>query len=391
MSLFFILTGITLLLILSGLLEYYHHQQVLSRLPLRIHVNGTRGKSSVTRLIAAGLRGGGLNAVAKTTGTAPRIIDQQGKDRIIHRLRSPSIGEQVRLLRYFAQDPPDAVVLECMAVQPQYQWISEQEMIRSHIGVITNVRPDHVDEMGPSLTDIALSLSNTVPFRGVLVSAEDTMAEEIKQVAERRGTRYIAVEESQISDEILDQFSYLEHPQNVALALEVCDRAGVKREHALEGMVEVSPDLGVLVAWKLEFSNSTVSFVNGMAANDPVSTLHIWNFASRRFTWSGESCVFLNTRSDRRTRSRQLLALVMKEIKPNRFLVRGENLGKSLDHLQHYSPATRVTWVKPQDNHRQVAQLFMDLPDDSILFAMGNQVGFGQELVQDLKEFRHHG
>ncbi|SVE33996.1 uncharacterized protein METZ01_LOCUS486850, partial [marine metagenome] len=116
--------GILLLIIISlGLIESHFHRLALAQLPIRIHVNGSRGKSSVTRLIAAGLRAGGLKTLAKTTGTAPRIIDENGKDRIIHRLRSASIGEQVRLLRNFAKKKPDAVVIECMAVNPQYQWV----------------------------------------------------------------------------------------------------------------------------------------------------------------------------------------------------------------------------------------------------------------------------
>lgn len=43
------------------------------RVGLRIHVNGTRGKSSVCRLIGAGLHAGGLRAMVKTTGLAARL------------------------------------------------------------------------------------------------------------------------------------------------------------------------------------------------------------------------------------------------------------------------------------------------------------------------------
>ena len=90
--------GIVLLIMIGlGLIEFYFHNLTLAQLPIRIHINGSRGKSSVTRLIAAGLRAGGLKTLAKTTGTAPRIIDENGKDKVIHRLRSASIGEQVRL------------------------------------------------------------------------------------------------------------------------------------------------------------------------------------------------------------------------------------------------------------------------------------------------------
>ena len=134
------LSILLLILIGLGLVESYFHSLSLARLPIRIHVNGSRGKSSVTRLIASGLRAGGLNVIAKTTGTAPRIIDEDGKDRVIHRLRSASIGEQVRLLNSFSKKNPNAVVIECMAVNPQYQWVAEHKMIRSTMSMSIIIR-----------------------------------------------------------------------------------------------------------------------------------------------------------------------------------------------------------------------------------------------------------
>ena len=47
---------ITLIVIFFGLQWAYRLRRDLSRIPIRIHVNGTRGKSSVTRLIAGALR-----------------------------------------------------------------------------------------------------------------------------------------------------------------------------------------------------------------------------------------------------------------------------------------------------------------------------------------------
>ena len=113
-----------IILIIFGLFESYFHIKSLNNIPIRVHINGTRGKSSVTRLIAAGLREGKLKTFAKTTGTTPRIINDKGHDIEIHRLRSASIGEQIKLIRYFSKKKPDALVIECMAVNPQYQWVS---------------------------------------------------------------------------------------------------------------------------------------------------------------------------------------------------------------------------------------------------------------------------
>ena len=209
------LTLITLLMILIflGLLESYFHEKSLSNLPIRIHVNGARGKSSVTRLIAAGLRSGGLKTLAKTTGTSPRIINANGEDREIFRLRSATIGEQVRLLRSFAKQKPEAVVIECMAVNPHYQWISEHKMIRSTIGVITNIRPDHLDEMGSTIEDNTMSISNTIPHNGTIVTVIDSENNQVNNILKReslkKNTKLFFADNNKISSKFMKKFKYL--------------------------------------------------------------------------------------------------------------------------------------------------------------------------------------
>ncbi len=384
----YILSVLTLILLIIGVIEFWQHQNSLTAIPLRIHVNGTRGKSSVTRLIAAGLRAGGLRTFAKTTGTAPRVIDSKGKDRIIHRLRSASIGEQVRLMRFFAQEKPDAVVMECMAVQPQYQWISEQQMVKSHIGVITNARPDHLEEMGPTLDDVRLSLANTIPFNGKMIVGENDMVETIASVAKSRNTDLNASDESTVLEEDLKDFTYLEHPQNVAVALDVCVEAGVDKKVALEGMKKVKPDLGALVVQKLDFGNGPILFINSMAANDPVSTLQIWNFVERRYPVEGETCIYLNSREDRRSRTRQLLQLIYEDIKPDRSIVRGQKVDSMVKHVEYHSPQTNSIVINETESMSKTIKQYELLPKDSLLFAMGNQVGFGQELIDTLMEYK---
>ena len=87
---------IIIILLILGVIESRLHINAINKIPIRIHVNGTRGKSSVVRLIAAGLREGGLKTFAKTTGTIPRIINEKGKDLELHRLRTATIGEQIK-------------------------------------------------------------------------------------------------------------------------------------------------------------------------------------------------------------------------------------------------------------------------------------------------------
>ena len=385
-----ILGALALVLIISGLLEFRYHQLVLSSIPMRIHVNGTRGKSSVTRLIAAGLRAGGKRTFAKTTGTAPRVIDSEGIDRIIHRLRSPSIGEQVRLLKYFSAEKPDVVVMECMAVQPQYQWISEHQMVKSDIGVITNARPDHLDEMGPTDVDVVRSLSNSIPIDGTLITAEEKHKNILEKVAEQNGSEFLYSDEGSITDSELNKFSYIEHPQNIAIALDVCEKMGIKRDVALTGMHSVKPDLGALIVWKLKGENGSLQFVNGMAANDPVSTLQIWKFVIDRYPTTSGSAVFFNSRDDRPLRTNQMLELTFEEIKPEHFIIRGDKIASKVNRLIHHSPETKVQIFPLDDKIDSVSKSILDLPEDILVFAIGNQVGEGQKILQILSESRYN-
>tara|TARA_B100000427_G_scaffold281849_1_gene253253 strand:- start:665 stop:1846 length:1182 start_codon:yes stop_codon:yes gene_type:complete len=378
-------------LCIAGILEFQYHLRSLDAIPLRIHVNGTRGKSSVTRLVAAGLREGGLRTFAKTTGTAPRVIDSEGKDRIIHRLRLPSIGEQVRLLSYFASERPQAVVMECMAVQPQYQWIAEHQMVKSHIGVITNVRPDHLDEMGPTEDDVAYSLCNTIPVDGILITGEDQKKDILKEVASSNRSDLIFSDDKSVTNDELDKFTYMEHPSNVAVALDVCKEAGISRDIALAGMHKVQPDLGALVAWNLDMNEKRLQFVNGMAANDPVSTLQIWKFVIDRYPAVGGTCVFFNSREDRPLRTRQMIELTLEEIKPDHFIIRGDKVTSAVKGLSHHSPKTDVKVIGLDEPLDEVVDLLEDLPNDTLIYAIGNQVGAGQDILQLISEYKYNG
>ena len=386
-----VLGAFALFLCVAGIIEFQYHMRSLAAIPLRIHVNGTRGKSSVTRLVAAGLREAGIRTFAKTTGTAPRVIDSEGKDRIIHRLRLPSIGEQVRLLNYFAGEKPDAVVMECMAVQPQYQWIAEHQMVQSQIGVITNVRPDHLEEMGPTEDDVAYSLCNTIPVGGTLITGEDQKPLILEEIAKKNGSEFIQSNEAEVTQEELDKFTYMEHPANVAVALDVCKKVGVDRELALEGMHKVQPDLGALIAWNLDKNEKRIQFVNGMAANDPVSTLQIWKFVIDRYPAEGGTCIFFNSRDDRPVRTRQMIELTLEGIKPDHFIVRGDKVNATLQRLHHHSPGTQIIILGLNDKLENVVDRIMDLPHDTLVYAIGNQVGSGQDILTQISKYRHHG
>ena len=123
-----------------------------------VHVNGTRGKSTVSRLIEAGLRAGGLRVFCKTTGTDPMTIDVKGREEPIHRRGKANIKEQIAILRRAAAQKAQVLVVECMAVHPEYQYAAQHRILKADTVVITNVRRDHTDVMGETLPEICDAL-----------------------------------------------------------------------------------------------------------------------------------------------------------------------------------------------------------------------------------------
>src|SRR5512142_1503534 len=118
-------------LIALGIVERLVRDRAWRTVPIRIHVNGTRGKSTVTRLVAAALREAGIATMAKVTGTAPRLILADGSERPIVRRTPANVREQAWLLRQARRAGVTAVVAECMAVRPDLQWTSEREIVRA--------------------------------------------------------------------------------------------------------------------------------------------------------------------------------------------------------------------------------------------------------------------
>ncbi len=295
-------------LIVLGLLELVLHHRRLARIPIRIHVNGTRGKTSVTRLIAAGLREAGVRCVAKTTGTVPRFILPNGREVPVYRPGGPNVIEQKQSVTMAAAQRAEALVVECMALQPHLQWLSESKLVRATHGVITNARPDHLDVMGPTEDDVARALAGTVPVGGAFLTAEHTHRAFFQEVCEDRGSTFRGAESISrpVTPEDVEAFPYLEHQENIELALAVCEELGIDNETALRGMWRAKPDPGAMTEAEVEFFGRTIVFVNGFAANDPISTRYIWEQSLRRHRDLKRRIAVFNCRSDRADRSEQL-------------------------------------------------------------------------------------
>jgi len=377
----------TVALILLWIAEYYRHLKNVNTIPIRIHVNGTRGKSSVTRLIAAGLRAGGIRTVAKTTGTLPRVVLPDGREAAIIRLMGANIIEQKYIFRHAMELKPQAIVIECMAVNPIFQWITERQFIRSTIGVITNCRADHIDIMGATVQSVTMSLSNSLPPHGICYTAEHHHFGILKTMADKYHTRLVRVRPTDVTSEELDKFHYIEHAENVQLALSVCAEAGVPRDIALHGMQESHPDAGALKKYKINVNGKIINFYNVFAANDPESSAQIIQMITGHLS-NVEKIIILNSRADRFFRSQQLVDAV-KPLDFSYLFLTGEIPEKVEAYAHHQGIPKEKIVSLGSPLTETIYQKVLELTDiESHVIGIGNiagQVYYGAQIVAHFK------
>ena len=286
--------------------ETHFHGRRLRQRSLRIHVNGIRGKSTVTRIIAGLLREAGVNTVAKTTGSAACIISQDGTDVPIQRNGSPTILEQVEFINRL-DSSVDGLVIECMAIKPEYQQICEDKIIQSNIGIITNVREDHQDILGESLEEIAGHLLSTCPKQGILITAERNpkLRPIFEKVARERGSELIFTDPESVTDEELRSFSYIAFKENVAIGMAVAELYGIDRETAIRGMVNAAPDPGVLRIAKKHYGDRRLTWADLFAVNDRESVINCVDKVSQLVPDNTHKIGLLNNRQDREHRAIQ--------------------------------------------------------------------------------------
>jgi len=292
------------------------HQRRLEQLAVRVHVNGIRGKSSVTRLVAGVLREGGYITVAKTTGSAARVIEARGQETAIKRRGAATINEQVDIVERHVTPDVDALVIECMAVRPLYQQYSQSFMVRSDITVITNVRQDHQEEMGETLEEIADSMSVTIPTGGILITAENRphLQDRLRRNAEARGSRMIYADPEQVLDEDLQSFDYLQFKDNVAIGLTIAKLLDIDRAAALRGMWKSVPDVGVVRLVTYEIAGKRVLWVPMFAANDRESVILTFELLQASFPAGATVIGILNNRLDRGRRAELFAEVVPRHL-----------------------------------------------------------------------------
>lgn len=386
-----ILIPFALLLILGiGFYERRQHQKNIESLPVRVNINGVRGKSTVTRLVTGVLVEANMRTIGKTTGTEARMIywDTSEEKPIKRRLEGPNIREQKMVVKEAAERNAEALVSECMAVNPDYQIIFQNQMLQANIGVIVNVLEDHMDVMGPTLDEIAEAFTATIPYNGHLIITESPYVNYFKRIARKRNTEVIIADNSRISDDFLLKFEYMVFPDNASLALAVAEAVGIDEETAFRGMLNAQPDVGAMRILPLGDEHSPAFFVNGFAANDAQSTINIWRRVEQLGYPSDKPFVIMNCRADRVDRTEQFARDVLPFIEAEAVVLIGETTSPIVDEYNKGNiPANQLFDLEGYTTDEIYRELEPYLTN-TVFYGVGNIHGAAEPLIEKFNEYK---
>ncbi len=312
--------ALSILLLCAGAAEEIRLRRLSDKVPLRILVNGTRGKSSVTRMLVAALNGCGIRTAGKTTGSAARLIlPDLSEEPVPRKHGTMMVREHMLLFRKAVDNDCQAIVCECMAIREESQQVVGSSLVRPNLTVITNARVDHVDLMGDTPEETARVLCRCIGPSEDVFTSDRTVEAQLKDSGVRvhyvGGTPESGLE---VGTDVLNRFSFNVHEDNLALVLAVCDHLGLDRDKVLESVTAAVPDQGM----KDTFEAGGHTVVNGFAANDPESAALLLDGRDME-----EVTVLYNNREDREFRLpmfRDLLA----SAHVTDIVVTGDNTGK---------------------------------------------------------------
>lgn len=344
-----------------------------------IHVNGIRGKSSVVWMLDSVFRAAGYRTFSKVTGTLPEYRDTKGDRHLINRKRSASISEQKDILHKAAKEEAEVLILECMAVKPEYQKHSAN-MLQANVTVITNVKLDHTEDMGLSREAIAQSLSLSIPRRLtasevdvqpdnhlVLGTSEFTVLED----EGKRNSHKIHYAEQVIEVEAMSLLSAVEHPQNLKIVQSICELFNISESHYIQGIQSrEKDDLGSSIH---QIGHAQLAF--GFAINDFDSS-HAF-FTSARYKHAGLPVrVLFNDRVDRPNRRTVLLHWLAQEDIETIYLS-GANKQTNKKYLLKEGFDGSIHFVNQPDD------LYKDIRRQKILvICIGNLKGIGEKIME---------
>ncbi len=291
---------ITAFIVLLLAIEYLWLHRVLNKIPLRILINGTRGKTTTVRILHKLLNQSGRVTCSKTTGDEPLLLLPDGGSRLMKRFAPANIRENISVLMKWEKYRPDAVVMECMALQPETQHILSGRIFKPTYLAVTNVKVDHQEVMGMSRQEIIRSISKSF-YGHCRHFLPEQLADAFTHTKNKNSQYY--------------SYPNIPHPLQLHHIPDdiIAESWGLIR--TLSDSLEINPELADSIfreEWlqtdasiKLSFSRLNFHFYNLFSVNDGETAGKIVHKIRESTGTPVQEIVLLNTRSDRPLRSVQ--------------------------------------------------------------------------------------
>lgn len=326
--------------------------------------------------------------MAKTTGSKPVLILPDGREQEISRRGLPAILEGKKILKIGVKHRVDALVAELMSIQPESIRAESILLMKPNILVITNVRLDHMAQMGSTKPEVARSLASSIPPRCNVFVPEEEYYPFFEEAGEKVSSKIVPVASDSHREKLLSAKEILpsEFEENLGLTLAVCEFLGIKKKDVLQGIKKALPDFGSLRVWKARIGIPPRDFhlVSAFAANDPQSTQAVLSKVKTVIPFEKKRIIgLLNLRQDRGDRTLQWSEALIKgyfPTFPKLVLIGGH--AHALKRKLRSMKETEISIIKEKSPPEMMTQISEVGEEEVILIGMGNMGGAGQDLVQ---------
>jgi len=357
-------------------------------IPLLIAVTGTRGKSSVTRMLAAVFRESGRRVLAKTTGSEATLVLPDGSEEEVRRRGPPSIIEQKRIIKLAAQLCVDAAIIEVMSIHPENHLVETRRLLKPDMVLVTNFRVDHTAALGATREAVASVLALDVPPGARVLVPRSECLPTFRTSVEDEGGELIEVSAGtgatpRDGDPVTATYRFGE---NLDLVWAAAQALGIDDRSIRAGIDRSRGDIGSLRVWRYQQDVSQLCFlVNAFAVNDPESTALVFDRVTGALGREMDLCVgLLSLRPDRGDRTLQWLT-ALREGFLERFdhlYVMGlhaQALERRLKRFSRRTPVEALEVKGPEETTRTVLPSIREAR--GLVFGFGNMVGPGEGLI----------
>jgi poly-gamma-glutamate synthase PgsB/CapB len=252
--------------------------------------------------------------------------------------------------------------------------------LKPDITVITNVREDHVSELGKA-EQAARIFAAAIPQSTALATSEAGFMDVWEAAAKQKKLRLCYVDPREAGD--------CAFPENAACVLGIADCLVIDRTRALEAITDYRQDAGAFGVYSWKANSSLVFFADARAANDIESTNRLSEAALQTI------------KPD--TNPRRILLLINREDRPDRSLLFMQfivNHHKELNYDQYlclgHAPLVFRNAMKREGINYRTLRRIEDLErvleevhgQVIYIFAMGNYGGKGLYITQWLETKR---